>query len=226
MSAIKHFIEEAILREEIDAFLAKELERAGFARTEIVKTPLGTRIIIYAMKPGIVIGRRGTNIRELSRIVEEKFKLSNPHIAVSEIEVPELNANVMASRIKDALQRGIHFRRAGFWALNQITRSGALGVEIVIKGKLRTQRHRYEKYRSGYIPRSGDPAIKNTRRAVVHVKLKQGMLGVNVKIIPPNANFPDWVEYNPSIPEESEVLKKTNEVKEKQEKETNSGEKI
>jgi small subunit ribosomal protein S3 len=150
------------------------------------------------MRPGIVIGRRGVNIRELSRIVEEKFRLPNPQIAVSQVESPELSAKIMASRIADALQRGIHFRRAGFWALNQIMRAGAVGTEIIIKGKLRTQRHRYEKYREGYIPRSGDPALKNTRVAITHVKLKQGILGITVKIIPPGVTFPDWIEFTPS----------------------------
>jgi small subunit ribosomal protein S3 len=203
MSSIKHFIEESILREEIDAFLANELTRAGYTGAEIAKSPLGTRIIIHAMKPGLVIGRRGTNIRALARVIEEKFNLSNPQIAVSEMEVPALSARVMASRIADALQRGIHFRRTGFWALNQIMGAGALGVEIIIKGKLRTRRHRYEKYREGYIPRSGDPAIKNTEIAVAHVKLKQGMLGITVKIIPPDATFPDWIKFETPSREEA-----------------------
>ena len=66
-----------------------------------------------------------------------------------------------------------------------------MGTEIIIRGKLTSQRHRYEKYRAGYIPRSGEPAIRNTRTAVVHVKLKQGLLGINVKIIPPDAVFPE-----------------------------------
>jgi small subunit ribosomal protein S3 len=203
MSAIKHFIDESIRGEEIDAFLEKELERVGYAGAEIARTPLGTRIIIYAMKPGLVIGRRGENIRELTRIIEERFKLSNPQIAVSEIEVPELNARIMASRIADALQKGTHFRRTGFWVLNQIMKAGALGSEIIIRGKLTSQRHRYEKYRAGYIPRSGEPALRNTRAAVTHVKLKQGLLGINVKIIPPDATFPDRITYKPPIKKEA-----------------------
>ncbi len=205
MSAIKRFIDESIRKDEIDAFLEKELERAGYASAEIARTPLGTRIIIYAMKPGLVIGRRGENIRELTRVVEEKFKISNPQIAVSEIEIPELNARIMASRIADALQKGTHFRRTGFWVLNQIMKAGALGAEIIIRGKLTSQRHRYEKYRAGYIPRSGEPAIRNTRVAVIHVKLKQGLLGINVKIIPPDAAFLDQVIYNPI---QKEVIEK------------------
>ena len=217
MSAIRHFIYEATRREEIDAFLAKELQRAGYADAEIVKTPLGTRIIIHVMKPGIVIGRRGENIRELTRVIGEKFKLSNPQIAVQEVEVPELNARIMASRIADSLQRGNHFRRTGFWALNQIMRVGAMGAEIVIRGKLTSQRHRYEKYKAGYNPRSGDPAIKNIRASVISVKLRQGTLGINVKIIPPDAIFPDRIIYNPPTQKEvegveSEVVSESGEV--------------
>ena len=82
-------------------------------------------------------------------------------------------------------------------------KAGALGAEIIIRGKLTSQRHRYEKYRAGYIPRAGEPAIRNTRVAVVHIKLKQGLLGINVKIIPPEATFPDRITYNP--PKKTEV---------------------
>jgi len=194
---------------EISDFLERELTRAGFGGAEIMRTPLGTRIIIYAMKPGVVIGRRGTNIRELTRILEEKFELFNPQIAVSEVEIPELNPNIMASRIADALQRGIHFRRTGFWALNQIMRAGAMGCEVIIKGKLTSRRHRYEKYREGYIPRVGDPAKKNVHVATVAVKMRPGIIGVSVKIIPPDAVFPDQVEIRPPIqkdvPRENDV---------------------
>jgi small subunit ribosomal protein S3 len=194
MSTIRHFIDEAIRNKEIDEFLEKKLDKAGFGGVEVARTPLGTRVIIYATRPGLVIGRRGSNIIELTRLLEERFKLQNPQIAVSEIEVPELNARVMASRIADALQRGIHFRRTGFWALNQIMKAGALGTEIVVRGKLTSQRHRYEKYREGYIIRSGDPAMKNVRSAVTSVQLKQGLIGITIKIIAPGVTFPDRVQ--------------------------------
>jgi len=199
MSTITHFIDEAIRNKEIDEYLETKLDKAGFGGAEIARTPLGTRVIIYATRPGLVIGRRGSNIVELTRLLEEKFKLQNPQIAVSEIEVPELNARVMASRIADALQRGIHFRRTGFWALNQIMKAGALGAEIVVRGKLTSQRHRYEKYKEGYIIRSGDPSIKSVRSAVTSVQLKQGLIGIRLKIIPPGAVFPDRVRITKGI---------------------------
>jgi small subunit ribosomal protein S3 len=194
MSYVKHFIKESIKKAEIDEFLWKEFERAGYGGVDITRTPLGTNVVIYATRPGLVIGRGGETIKNLARILEESFNLPNPQISVAEIEVPELNPYVMASRIAAALRRGIHFRRIGFWALNQIMGAGAHGAEIIISGKLRTERARAEKFRDGYIPKSGEPAMKYVKRAVTHVQLKPGIFGVQVLIVSPEARFPDEIE--------------------------------
>lgn len=202
MSVVKHFITDSIKKTEIDEFLQKKLERAGYGGVTISKTPLGTHIVVYAMRPGLVIGRGGETIRELASILEEKFKVSNPQISVSEIEIPELNAYVVASRVAGALQRGVHFRRAGFWSLNQVMEAGALGAEIVISGKLRTERARYEKFKAGYLVKCGDPSIKYMQKAEVHVQLKPGIFGVRVKIMPPDAIFPDKIRIVEKLPPE------------------------
>ena len=194
MSAVKHFIEESVKKAEIDEFLRNELERSGYGGVSITKTPLGTHIVVYTMRPGLVIGRGGETIRELARVLEENFHLPNPQISVAEIEIPELNAYVVASRIASALKRGVHYRRSGYWALNQIMEAGALGAEIIISGKLRTDRARYEKFRKGYMPKSGEPAKKYMRKAEIHVQMKPGILGVKVRIMPPDAKFPDQVQ--------------------------------
>jgi len=194
LSAVKHFIDESVKKAEIDEFLRNEFERAGYGGVSITKTPLGTHIVVYTMRPGLVIGRGGETIRELARVLEEKFQLPNPQISVAEIEIPELIAYVVASRIASALKRGVHYRRSGYWALNQIMEAGALGAEIIISGKLRTDRARYEKFRAGYLPKSGEPARKYLRKAEVSVQLKPGILGVKVRIMPPEAKFPDQVQ--------------------------------
>lgn len=194
MSTVKHFIDESVKKVEIDEFLRNEFERAGYGGVNITKTPLGTHIVVYAMRPGLVIGRGGETIKELARVLEENYQLPNPQISVAEIEIPELNAHVVASRIASALKRGVHYRRAGFWALNQIMEAGALGAEIIISGKLRTDRARYEKFRAGYMPKSGDPAMKYMRKAELHAQLKPGTYGVKVRIMPPEARFPDQVQ--------------------------------
>jgi len=205
LSVVKHFIGESVKKAEIDEFLRNEFEKAGYGGVGITKTPLGTHIVIYAMRPGLVIGRGGETIRELAKVLEEKFQLSNPQISVAEIEIPELNAYVVASRVTSALKRGVHFRRAGFWALNQVMEAGALGAEIIISGKLRTDRARYEKFRAGYIPKSGDPPMKYTRKAELQVQLKPGILGVKVRIMPPEAKFPDQVQIVEESAEEEEA---------------------
>jgi len=214
MSIVKRFITESIKKTEIDEFLQKKLERAGYGGVDLSKTPLGTHVVIYAMRPGIVIGRGGETIKDLAATLEENFKISNPQISVSEIEVPEFNAHVVASRVASALQRGVHFRRAGFWALNQVMDAGALGVEIVISGKLRTERARFEKFRAGYFPRCGEPALRYMKKAEAQVQLKPGIIGVRVKIMPPDAQFPDKIQIAEELPPEENVEEKEEEIEE------------
>lgn len=208
MSVVKHFMTESIKRTEIDEYLQKKLDRAGYGGVNISKTPLGTHILIYAMRPGIVIGRGGETIRELAAFLGEKFGVSNPQISVSEIEVPELNAHVVASRVASALQRGVHFRRAGYWSLNQVMEAGALGCEIVISGKLRTERARFEKFRAGYLIKCGEPSLRYMQKAVAHVQLKQGMFGIRVRILPPDTIFPDKLTIADTLPPEDELAAK------------------
>ncbi|MGD8544359.1 MAG: 30S ribosomal protein S3 [Candidatus Bathyarchaeota archaeon] len=213
MSVVKHFIEESVKKAEIDEFLRNEFERAGYGGVDITKTPLGTHIVIYVMRPGIVIGRGGETIKRLAEVLEEKFQLPSPQISVAEMEIPELNANVIAARVASALKRGVHYRRAGFWALNRIMEAGALGAEIIISGKLRSDRARYEKFRAGYLPKSGEPVTKYMRKAEMHVQLKPGISGVKVRIMPPDAKFPDQVQIL-EIPEEAPEAAETAKVEE------------
>ncbi|MFP3984842.1 MAG: 30S ribosomal protein S3 [Candidatus Bathyarchaeia archaeon] len=212
MSVVKHFIDESIKKAEIDEFLQNELERAGYGGVDVTKTPLGTHIVIHAMRPGVVIGRGGGTIRDLAQVLEDKFGLPNPQISVAELEIPELNAYVIASRISSALKRGVHYRRSGYWALNQVMESGALGIEIIISGKLRGRRAKYEKFRAGYLPKSGEPALEHLRKAELHVQLKPGIFGVKVRIMPPDVDFPDKITIIP--PKEAKEQEEEKTVKE------------
>jgi small subunit ribosomal protein S3 len=167
------------------------LKRAGYSKVEMNKTPLGTRVVVYAAKPGLVIGRRGQSIRDLTAVLEQRFGVQNPQISVATLEAPELDPKVVASQIAMALQRGIHFRRAAYWALQRTIEAGALGVEIAIRGKLTTDRARYEKYKAGYLPSVGEAIDRIVRFAVVDTQLKQGLFGIRVRIMPPNVSLPD-----------------------------------
>ena len=193
MSVVKRIIRDNIERLKVDELLADEYEQAGYGGITLTKTPLGAQINLYAMRPGRVIGRRGRAIKAASARLEEELGISNPQITVVEVEVPELSPRIMASRIANALERGVHYRRSLFWALRRIMESGALGCEIVIRGKLRSNRSRFEKVTEGYMPKSGDPVDKYLKSAIIHVKLKKGIFGITVTIVPPDAKFPDKV---------------------------------
>jgi len=215
MYVTKYFVKDSLKRSDIDEFLSQELKRAGYSHCELAKTPLGTRVVVYAARPGMVIGRRGQSIRDLTRALEERFGVENPQISVAPVDVPELDPKVMASQLVSALERGVHFRRAAYWALQRIMKAGALGAEIIISGKLTTERARYEKYRDGYMPRCGDPVLKQLKTAVAYTQLKPGLFGVKVRILPPGIHFPD----KPSLKEEVAGKEEEKEKKEMEEKE-------
>ena len=200
MSVVKRIIKDSIERLKVDELLAKEFEQAGYGGITLTKTPLGAQINLFTMRPGRVIGRRGRAINAASERLERELGISNPQITVVEVEVPELDPRIMASRIANALERGVHYRRALFWALRRIMESGALGCEIVIRGKLRSDRSRYEKVSDGYLPKAGEPAITQLKSATMHVKLKRGTLGINVTLVPPDAKFPDKISLD-GLPE-------------------------
>lgn len=191
MSVTKYFIKDVSRRLEIDELLQNDLKRAGYSHVELTKSPVGTRVVIYAAKPGMVIGRRGQSIKDLTKLLETKFGIENPQLSVAAIDIPEQDPKVVASQVAQALQRGVHFRRAAYWAIQRVMESQALGVEIIIRGKLTTERARYEKFRAGYLPRVGDPVLKSVKSAVADVQLKQGLFGIKVRILPPTVDFLD-----------------------------------
>jgi len=176
---------------DIDEFLEKSLTEAGYGGVDIATSPVGTRITLFVQRPGLVIGRRGMGIRDLTEKLEKRFGLPNPQISVVEEEVPELNPRIMCSRIAQTVIRGTAFRRAALWAMNSMMNAGALGVEITISGKLRSERAHFEKYVSGVVPKSGETADRIVRRATTDVLLKMGLYGVKVSIAIKNSIAPD-----------------------------------
>ncbi|RLE83024.1 MAG: 30S ribosomal protein S3 [Thermoprotei archaeon] len=181
----KRFIIRGLRRMEINEYLRRVLSRAGYVKVDLMRTPLGTRVVIHAERPFMVIGRRGSNVKQLAKILQSKFGLDNPQIEVIEIPSPYLNAKIVAYHIANALARGVKFRRAAFIALRRIMEAGARGAEIVISGKLTSERARYEKYSRGVIYKVGQLRKVYVDEAVVEVLLKPGMYGIEVRIMPP-----------------------------------------
>ncbi|MCS7108248.1 MAG: 30S ribosomal protein S3 [Sulfolobales archaeon] len=180
-----HFIHLNLVKVKVDEYLAKTFMRAGYAKVDLVKTPLGTRVVIYADRPAFIIGKKGQTIRQLTELLEKYFKVENPQITVTQVENPELNARVVATRLALAIEKGYHFRRAAFVALRRALGAGAIGVEIVISGKIISERAKYEKIRSGKVYKTGDHVYQLVDRAVVHLLQKPGIYGIEVSIVKP-----------------------------------------
>jgi small subunit ribosomal protein S3 len=191
MPAEDHFINRGLLKVKVNDFLRRELRRAGYAGVDLQKTPLGMRVVVYASRPGMVIGRRGTTVRELTETLEHEFGLEAPQIEVSEVEVPELNGSIMAERLAQRLERGDHFRRAAYGVLRRIVGAGAKGVEISIAGKLTSRRARYQKFRSGFVAKTGEPIRTAVSHGIAYAIMKPGILGVQVRVMLPDAVAPD-----------------------------------
>ena len=88
----------------------------------------------------------------------------------------------MCNRIAQLIERGTAFRRAAIWTNNTIMNAGALGVEITVAGKLRSERAHFEKHAVGLVPKSGDVANKVVRYGITHVRTKMGLMGIQLKI--------------------------------------------
>ena len=202
----KDFVTEGLRRTKIDEYLEKELERAGYGGMEIQVTPLGTMVIVFAERPGMVIGRGGKTVRQITQNLKNKFDLDNPQVEVKEVDVPELNARIMASKIANMLQRGMHFRRVAYSTIRRIMGAGAQGVEVTISGKIRGSRSAVAKFTEGYIKKCGEPATRFVEEGFATAPLKPGVLGIIVRIMPPEAVLPDKVDILAPIAEPVEEI--------------------
>ena len=155
------------------------------------RTPMGTQITVYAEKPGMVIGKGGKLIRKITRDLDRRFHLDNPQIDVQDVGRGDLNGRVVANRLASSLERGWYFRKAGQSMMRRVMDAGALGCEIVISGKLTGPRSRTEKFISGYIKHSGKPAVDLVDRGYSVAVKKLGVIGCQVRIIPPDVRLPD-----------------------------------
>src|SRR2546430_6131754 len=190
----KRIIVENVRRVLLKEYLMNETRRAGFGGLDIQRTPMGTRVTLLAERPGLVIGRKGGAIKSLTEAVERQFKFDNPQIEVQEVGAPALNAQIMAEKLANALERGWHFRRAGHSTVRRIMEAGAKGCLVIIAGKLTGQRHRTEKFKAGHIKYCGEPRNLWMDLGLATAQLQPGVIGVTVQIMDPRAKLPDEIE--------------------------------
>ncbi len=205
MAVEKKFIEDGVRQARVDNFLTKKLKRAGYGGMEIQRTPMGTQITIFAEKPGIVIGKGGKVVRQLTADLAHKYGMKSPQIEVQQVANPSFNAQIMAERLANSLERGWYFRKAGSSILRRVMESGALGCQVVLSGKVTGSRSRVQKFTEGYIKHSGEPSDTIVEHGFALAVKKLGTIGVQVKIVPPDAKLPDHFEVFDPEPEPEPV---------------------
>jgi len=201
MTIVKEMLKERVRRVQVHQHVQEKTARAGFGGLSIQRTPLGTHVRISAERPGLVIGRKGSDIQQLTDDLERKFGYENLQVEAGEVSNFALNPLIMASKVANALERGWNYRRAGNSMLQRIMDAGARGCQITIAGKLTGLRHRTEKFVSGHIKFCGETALELMDVGISQAKLKPGTIGVKVAIMKPDAKLPDEIEVaKPEVP--------------------------
>jgi len=192
----REFISARLKEFMIRSYISDNLKNVGHSHTKLQKTPLGEKIIIYTSRPGLVVGRKGQNITKLTRVLKKRFRLENPQIEISEVEQPNLDVYILGEKMVSSLERFGSKRFKGIMhkAMEDVLGSGALGVEIILSGKVPSSRAKSWRVFGGYLKKCGDIAVSQVMRAKIHAQLKSGIIGIKVSIMPQNVTLPDHIE--------------------------------
>ncbi|KAK6151998.1 hypothetical protein DH2020_014633 [Rehmannia glutinosa] len=237
MSKKRKFVADGVFFAELNEVLTRELAEDGYSGVEVRVTPMRTEIIIRATRTQNVLGEKGRRIRELTSVVQKRFKFpeNSVELYAEKVNNRGLCAIAQAESLRYKLLGGLAVRRdhgedtwivissivavifqACYGVLRFVMESGAKGCEVIVSGKLRAQRAKSMKFKDGYMISSGQPVKEYIDSAVRHVLLRQGVLGIKVKIMldwdpkgkqGPTTPLPDLVTIHP--PKEEEFIRPT-----------------
>lgn len=186
----KFLLEDIKIRE----FIKEKLFLSGISRVEIERASNKARISIHTAKPGMVIGRQGSNI-ELLKSDLKKMTESAIEINIVEVKTPDMDATLVAENIAAQLERRIAFRRAMKQCVGRTMRMGAKGIKITCGGRLGgAEIARSESYREGSIPLHTLRADIDYGTAEAHTTY--GRIGIKV-----------WIYKGEVLPESKEAAK-------------------
>jgi small subunit ribosomal protein S3 len=180
---------------EIEEYIRGNLKRVGLGSSQLKKTPLGDKVLLSASRPGLIVGKKGQNIKLLTKTLKKRFGLENPEIEINEVKSPNLDAQIVAERIANSLERfgSARFKGVGHKVMEDVMNAGALGIEILVSGKVPSTRAKTWRFYQGYLKKSGDVAVMHVRKAYAIAQLKSGVIGIQVRIMPPETILPDKV---------------------------------
>ncbi|PBP28607.1 putative 40S ribosomal protein S3 [Diplocarpon rosae] len=172
ISKRRKFVADGVFFAELNEFFQRELAEEGY-------------FIIRATHTQEVLGEQGRRIRELTSLIQKRFKFPENSVSLYAAKVQNrgLSAVAQCESLRYKLLNGLAVRRACYGVLRFIMESGAKGCEVVVSGKLRAARAKSMKFTDGFMIHSGQPAKDFIDSATRHVLLRQGVLGIKVKIM-------------------------------------------
>ncbi|KAL0844127.1 hypothetical protein Bca101_017373 [Brassica carinata] len=209
ISKKRKFVADGVFYAELNEVLTRELAEDGYSGVEVRVTPMRTEIIIRATRTQnvlgmyskanlpfeskaldfmviwVFIGEKGRRIRELTSLVQKRFRFPQDSVELYAEKVANrgLCAIAQAESLRYKLLGGLAVRRACYGVLRFVMESGAKGCEVIVSGKLRAARAKSMKFKDGYMVSSGQPTKDYIDSAVRHVLLRQGVLGIKVKVM-------------------------------------------
>lgn len=200
----RKFVAERLKEYQIQEFISDSLKNVGHSHTRLQRTPMGEKVVIYASRPGLVVGRKGENIKKLTAALKKRFKLENPQIEISEVAHPNLDAQIVAERIASTMERfgTKRFKGIGHKTMSDVMNAGALGVEILISGKVPSQRAKRWRFYRGYLKKCGNVSVEGVKKAQAVAILKSGGVGIKVSIMPPETVLPDNIKVKSEVADE------------------------
>ncbi len=200
----RKFVADGVFQAELNEFLTRTLGKYGYAGIEVRISNVGTEIRIRASQAeDIMKGQK--KIREIKSLIEKRFNYSEANkfdIRIVPLPATALCAAWQAENIKAKLLQGTPVRLVVSQVLNNVKRTNiAKGVEVIISGKVRGQRAKAQKYKWGFLVTTGQPKHDFIDEAIRHVELRQGVLGIKVKIFVDNQGrkkdgktLPDYIK--------------------------------
>lgn len=181
----------------IKEYVKRSLGKGRISDVTIEYTPIGEKIIVATNRPGLVIGHRGEKIQELTDVLKKRFKLDNPHIDIKEIVSEALDAQLVADSVAIQIEQkgSLKFKIVAYRTLSSIMNAGALGAELVLSGKLPSERAKSWRFTQGYLKKTGEPS-KVVNHAMAQAITQMGVVGIKVSILPPDAHIHDLIIVN------------------------------
>jgi len=215
----KKFVADGVFAAELNEFLSKTLGTEGYAGLEVRCTSTNTEIRVRCTRFKDVIDKKIRLMKEIKSSIEKRYSFDEENKLDITLKPLGYNENVCAAAnceiLKQKLMLGTPVRMAANNILGTVMRrGGATGCEVIIAGKVRGQRAKAQKYAMGYQISTGHPKLDFIDTAIRSIKLRQGVLGLRVKImqgtkrVMPNGTtkvMPDFIEINPPKADEENM---------------------